>query len=195
MSCHGTSGNAPHFAFGGTISLGTNWVWGTPAWKSKDSGYGGYGSYGEGGYGYGSYGDGDCGGSGYGNYGGYGDDDYGDYASGQYGNYGGYGSGGYGGYGGCSKKGWPSVRTAPSPYTQVRMVDAEGSVFDTVTDPDGNFWFKTKSEVKMPAFTGLKYGAFTITGNSNGVACGSCHESGAADGPGRIWTWEGQTPK
>jgi hypothetical protein len=136
-------------------------------------GHGGHGS----GYGYG-YGDDDDDDYGYG----YGDDDDDDY--------------GYGyGYGGKSHAtGWPGTRSDPSGDTQVRMIDADGAVFETMTDSDGNFWFKSDSEVKMPAFTGIRRGSFDITGKSNGVACGSCHESGPSDAPGRIWTWDGPAP-
>src|SRR6185436_16760005 len=35
MSCHGSGGSAPHFAYGGTMSLGKKWVWGTPAWSAS----------------------------------------------------------------------------------------------------------------------------------------------------------------
>jgi hypothetical protein len=201
MSCHGSGGTAPHFAYGGTMSLGKNWVWGTPAWstsnsasaKKPDSYYGdgyGYGYDNYGGYddygGYCGYGDGDY--DQYGNYGsykGYGDSDYG-----QYGDY-----GDYGGTGGCGKQGWPEDRTAPAAGAGVRLVGDDGMVFDTLSDEDGNFWFKSTEDVKMPAFTGIKYGAFSVTGSTNGVACGSCHESGAKDSPGRLWVWNGATPK
>jgi hypothetical protein len=77
----------------------------------------------------------------------------------------------------------------------VRIVGSDGYVFDTVTDLDGNFWFKTKSAVKLPAYTGIRRGAFTVYGDTNGIACASCHESGAANSPGRLWTWDGPTPK
>jgi hypothetical protein len=85
MSCHGSSGSAPHFAIGGTIALGKTWSWGTPTWNGAGNGYDLYGGggYGGGGGGWGSYG----GGGGYGSYGGGG------------GSYGG-GGGGWGSYGG-----------------------------------------------------------------------------------------------
>ena len=227
MTCHGTGGNAPHFALGGTIALGKKWVWGTPTWSTAETSgnaygsYDGYGSYnsndsssygelGGGGYDTGGY---DTGG--YDDYGGAGCDGYGDggYDTGGY-DTGGYGSGGYdnggyddggydtGGYGDdqygrCrgGGKGWPSDRTTPGAYTGVRIVSSDGYIFDCVTDTDGNFWFKTPADVKVPAYTGIRYGTFTVTGDTNGIACASCHESGKPDSPGRLWTWDGPTPR
>jgi hypothetical protein len=197
MSCHGSSGNAPHFAFGGTIALGKEWASGSS--KSSDGNYGSYGSYGS----YGNYGNGGCSdsgnyGSSYGNYGSgsYGSSSYGNYGS-SYGSYGNGDRSGYGTYGGagCGTMGAPQYRTEPSPNTGVRVVDSGGRIFDTVTDVDGNFWYKTPTDVVMPAYTGIEYGSFRITGDANGMACASCHESRAANGPGRIWTWNGPTPK
>lgn len=230
MTCHGTGGTAPHFAFGGTIALGKQWTWGTPTWSTgRPSGnaygsYDSYGSYDTGDYGSfggllgggsGSYGDYDTGGYGYddgyggggrcGGGGGYDDDGYdtGGYGFGLgdlLGGGGGYGSYGdddddYGGGGGCGMRGWPADRTNPSPYTGVRIVGSDGYVFDTVTDDDGNFWFKTPADVVVPAYTGIRYGTFTVTGDTNGIACASCHESGKPDSPGRLWTWDGPTPR
>lgn len=215
MSCHGTGGSAPHFALGGTIALGKSWVWGTPAWSTNEQSGNAYGSY----DGYdsydtsngNSYGDlGDLGGYGTyndGSYGGDGCDGYSGYDTGGYDPYdtgGGAGAGdgyddGYdtGGYGLCrgGGKGWPSDRSSPSPYTGVRIVGSDGYMFDTITDADGNFWFKAKEDVKVPAFTGIRYGTFTVTGDTNGIACASCHESGKPDSPGRLWTWDGPTPR
>jgi hypothetical protein len=162
---------------------------------------GSYDSYGSGGYGYddGSYGGG-CGGGAYGSY----DDgsyDTGSYNTGGGGSYdtGSYDDGSYDSYGGggcgSGRKGWPADRTNPSPYTGVRIVGADGYVFDSVTDDDGNFWYKSPSDVAVPAYTGIRYGTFTVTGDTNGIACASCHESGKPDSPGRLWTWDGPTPK
>lgn len=199
MTCHGTGGSAPHFAYGGTIALGKNWVVGTPAWTQTPSSTGSqpneyadeYGDYFDDDYGYGGGDDyGYCPQSDYDAYSDYGSyDDYGSGGSGGYDDY------DYGGGGGCGKRGWPEDRTNPSQQTDVRIVGANGDVFDAITDEDGNFWFKSKEDVAVPAFTGLAYGAFTVTGSTNGIACGSCHESGAADSPGRLWTWDGPTPR
>jgi hypothetical protein len=181
MSCHGGSGNAPRFAFAGTIAAGTQWTWAPPGYRPPRPPLRAYDDYGYDDYGYSDYGYDDYGYSDYG----YDDDDgygYGDDAD------------GYDGYGG-SRKGWPLVRSEASPGAEIRIVGDDGLVFETVTDADGNFWFKSDTAVKAPAFTGLRKGAFTITGRSNGVACGSCHESGTADSPGRIWTWNGALPR
>ena len=190
MTCHNTGGTAPHFAYGGTIALGKKWVVGTPAWVKTDAQVGDdneyadeYGDYGEDEDDYGYCDEDDYGYSDeYGSYDedddyGYGDDDDDDYG------------------GGCGRRGWPQDRTQPSTHTGVRIVGADGKVFDAVTDEDGNFWFKSIEDVAVPAFTGIQYGTFTVTGSTNGVACGSCHESGAADSPGRLWTWDGPTPR
>lgn len=198
MTCHGAGGSAPHFAYGGTIALGKKWVVGTPAWtkaaptQPANEYADEYGDYGEDDYGYGEDDYGYCPDSDYDDY-----DDYGSYDAGDDDDDYGYGDDDDDDYGGgsCGKRGWPQDRTTPSTKTGVRIVGADGDVFDTVTDEDGNFWFKSKEDVKVPAFTGIQYGTFTVTGSTNGVACGSCHESGAADSPGRLWTWDGPTPR
>jgi hypothetical protein len=188
MTCHGSSGAAPHFAYGGTIALGRNWVWGPPTSSdgnyddndndNYDDSYDDNGNYEDDGYSDNSYDDD------YSDYSDYDDDSYddGDYEDGD-------------GYGQRGRKGSPADRSYPSTYTQVRIVGADGYVFDTVTDQDGNFWFKAKEDVDVPAYTGIRYGDFVVTGSTNGIACGSCHESGAEDSPGRLWTWNGKTPK
>lgn len=117
-----------------------------------------------------------------------------------YGRYGGYddgaasGGSGYGGGWQNGRKGWPRERTAPSPRTEVRIIGADGLVFETTTDEDGNYWYKTKSALKQPAHTGIRRGSFLKALRSNGSACASCHESGEASSPGRIWTWNGEAP-
>jgi cytochrome c553 len=109
-------------------------------------------------------------------------------------------------YGGTIKQGedwdwkwnWPEQRDGASPATEVRVIGADGLVFQTVTDEDGNFWFKTRSPLQQPAFTGIRKGAFQRSLVSNGPACGSCHENGQQDArkeqPGPIWTWDGEDP-
>lgn len=92
------------------------------------------------------------------------------------------------------RKGWPRERTSPSPRTEVRIIGADGLVFETTTDEDGNYWYKTKSALKQPAHTGIRRGSFLKALRSNGAACASCHESKKAGSPGRIWTWNGQAP-
>lgn len=204
MSCHGGSGKAPRFAFGGTIALGEKWVVAPAGWRPGDPmngpgrqeranghGYGGYDDYGsydsydecyEDDYGYGDYG-----------YEDYGDGDYGyeDYGYGDYDSYDDYAA--YG-YGSCRRRGWPEYRTKPAKGVEIRLVGDDGKIFETVTDADGNFWFKSGVEVAQPSFTGVRLGEFQISGESRGTACGSCHENGAADSPGRIWAWNGRTP-
>jgi hypothetical protein len=183
MTCHGGGGPAPHFAYGGTIALGYDWTW-APAGSGAGGGGGSdYGDDDDDDYDYGYSDDDDYG------YGG--DDDDDDY---------GYGGDdddddyGYGGGGGGARKGYPADRTHPSTYTEIRIVGSDRYVYDTVTDFDGNFWFKSPSEVAVPAYTGVRYNEFVVTGSTNGIACGSCHESTAPGGPGRLWTWEGKPP-
>ncbi len=101
-----------------------------------------------------------------------------------------YGSGGWQ----SGKKGGPEQRSDPSPNAEVRVIGTDGLVFETVTDRDGNYWYKTKAELKQPAHTGIRKGAFIKALKSNGAACATCHESGGSDSPGRIWTWEGKEP-
>lgn len=187
LSCHASNGGgtAPAFSFAGTIALGKKWVHAPPGWRPGDlpTQAGTKKKYGD--YGYDDYDD----------YGDYDDcyDDYGDYGYDGYDDYG-YDEDDYG-YGSCRRKGWPEYRDEASPNTEVRMVGDDGKVFETVTDADGHFWFKSTAEVKQPAFTGVRKGQFQIAGASNGTACGSCHESKAPNSIGRIWTWDGPTPR
>jgi hypothetical protein len=185
LSCHGAGGTAPTFAFAGTIALGKQWAHAPKGWRPNvpataprrdDDGYDDYDDYDD----YGDYED--CYDDGYDGY-----DDYDSYDS-----YDDYGDE-YGGR--CGRKGWPAYRNDPSPRTEVRIVGSDGYVFETVTDADGNFWFKTTAEVREPAFTGVRYGEFRVAGASFGMACGSCHESGEKDNPGRIWSWDGPMPR
>lgn len=101
-----------------------------------------------------------------------------------------YGTGGWQ----SGKKGGPESRTDPSPGAEVRVIGSDGLVFETITDRDGNYWYKTRAELKQPAHTGIRKGAFFKALKSNGAACASCHESGDANSPGRIWTWDGKEP-
>lgn len=173
MACHGGAGTAPRFAFAGTVAAGRQWSWAPAGWRPPRPERAEYDDYDSDDYAYDDYG--------------YDDDD--DYAYDDYEDYDDYG------YDGRPRKGWPSVRDAAAPGAEIRIVDDKGYVFETVTDADGNFWFRTDVEVAAPAFTGLRKGTFTITGRSNGMACGGCHESGAKDSPGRIWTWDGALPR
>jgi hypothetical protein len=184
MACHGSAGNAPRFAFAGTIAMGSQWTWAPPGWRPAEPPRESYDDYGYDDYGYDDYG--------YDAYGYRDDYAYDDYGYDDYGyddDYDDYG------YGGAPRKGWPLVRSDPSAGTQVRIVGNDGLVFETMTDRDGNFWFKSDREVVAPAFTGLRKDAFTISGRSNGMACATCHESGSADNPGRLWTWNGAIPR
>jgi hypothetical protein len=114
---------------------------------------------------------------------------------------------GWGGYGASSpsgvygsdgwqsgKKGGPGDRSAPSPNTELRIIGSDGLVFESVTDQDGNYWYKTKADLKQPAHTGIRKGAFIKALKSNGAACPTCHESNDEKSPGRIWTWDGNEP-
>jgi hypothetical protein len=67
-------------------------------------------------------------------------------ASGVYGAWGSYSSAGSGSSGGwqTGTKGWPRERSQPSPRTEVRIIGADGLVFETTTDEDGNYWYKTR---------------------------------------------------
>ena len=91
-------------------------------------------------------------------------------------------------------KGWPGDRSDPSPNTELRIIGSDGLAFETVTDQDGNYWYKTKAELKQPAHTGIRNGTFIKALKSNGAACPTCHESGDETSPGRIWTWDGEEP-
>jgi len=168
LSCHDGSGAAPSFAFGGTIANGKTWEWAPWNWTSglPSLGWGGWGQSTANGVwgGWGSYGQGTPSGSG----------SSGEWQSG--------------------KKGWPSDRTEPSPNTEVRIIGADGLVFETTTDQDGNYWYKSKTALKQPANTGIRRGSFLKALKSNGSACASCHENGEASSPGRIWTWDGGVP-
>jgi hypothetical protein len=118
MSCHGSAGPGPQFAFGGTIHKGEDWDW----WW-----------------------------------------------------------------------GWPNKREDGAKEVEVRVIGEDGYVFDTISDKDGNFFYKSQTPLK-PKFTGVRKEKFARSFKSNGAACNSCHENGKKTDPGKMWIWEGSAP-
>jgi hypothetical protein len=118
MSCHGTAGPGPQFAFGGSIKKGEDWDW---FW------------------------------------------------------------------------GWPNKREDGAKEVEIRVIGEDGYVFDTISDKDGNFFYKSQTSLK-PKFTGVRKDKFARSFKSNGAACNSCHENGKKTDPGKMWIWEGSSP-
>jgi hypothetical protein len=81
--------------------------------------------------------------------------------------------------------GRPSTRNKPAPGAQMRIVGKDGLVFNTFADDDGNFYFRTDTELKLPAFSGARRNGFSAAGQLNGISCFDCHD--AKSSPGRLW--------
>ena len=194
MTCHGAGGSAPRFAYGGTIALGkvgrrhAGVDEGRPdatgeQVRRRYGDYGGrlrlqgrtttataptsaYDDYDD----YGSYDAGDD------------DDDYG---------YGDDDDDDYGG-GSCSKRGCPGPRPR-STKTGVRIVGADGDVFDTVTDGDGNFWFKSKGRREGPRVHRhpVRHLHRDRLDERRRVRLDATSRA-AETARGRLWTWDGR---
>jgi hypothetical protein len=95
----------------------------------------------------------------------------------------------YKGEGERGADGAPTIRQRGAARTEMRVVGADGLVFDTTSDADGYFWFKTPADVKTPAFSGARSSRGRAFGRLNGTSCYDCHDVDKAGGPGRIWIW------
>ena len=81
--------------------------------------------------------------------------------------------------------GRPKTRNKPAPGAQMRIVGNDGLVFNTFADDDGNFYFRTDTALKLPAFSGARRNGFSAAGQLNGISCFECHD--AKSSPGRLW--------